>query len=139
VLRACEALAYGCTQTTVLVTHGVHHLSSADKVIVMDAGIITHFGSFEEMREADATFALASAAGDPQNRAVAIKASATAATVVDEEEDEELQWTSEPMSRRAAYTFYMKCTGVLRGCGLFVLIAVWNAASIFAPAYLSSA
>jgi ABC-type sugar transport system ATPase subunit len=139
VLGACEALAYGCTQTTVLVTHGVHHLSSADKVIVMDAGIITHFGSFEEMREADATFALASAAGDPQNRAVAIKASATAATVVDEEEDEELQWTSEQMSRRAAYTFYMKCTGVLRVCGLFVLIAVWNAASIFAPAYLSSA
>ncbi|KAJ7364775.1 P-loop containing nucleoside triphosphate hydrolase protein, partial [Mycena albidolilacea] len=124
-------------KTTVLVTHGVHHLPSADKVIVMDAGIITHFGSFEEMCEADATFALASVAGDPQNRAVAVKASATAATVVDEEEDEELQWTSEQMSRRAAYTFYMKCTGVLRVCGLFVLIAVWNAAAIFAPAYLS--
>ncbi|KAJ7899195.1 P-loop containing nucleoside triphosphate hydrolase protein [Mycena olivaceomarginata] len=36
-------------KTTVLVTHGIHHLPSADKVIVMEAGTITHFGSFEEL------------------------------------------------------------------------------------------
>ncbi|KAJ7803443.1 P-loop containing nucleoside triphosphate hydrolase protein [Mycena olivaceomarginata] len=51
-------------KTTVLVTHGIHHLPSADKVIVMEAGTITHFGSFEEVRDAGAVFALASTAGE---------------------------------------------------------------------------
>ncbi|KAJ6470710.1 hypothetical protein DFH09DRAFT_1477440 [Mycena vulgaris] len=49
-------------KTTVLVTYAVRHLPSADKVIVMDAGKITHFGSFEEVHDAGATFALASTA-----------------------------------------------------------------------------
>ncbi|KAJ7869699.1 P-loop containing nucleoside triphosphate hydrolase protein [Mycena olivaceomarginata] len=126
-------------KTVVLVTHGVHHLPSADKVIIMDAGTITHFGSFEEVREAGATFALASAMGeaDTEKGAVAVKEGATAATVVDEEEDEELNWASEQTSRRAAYAFYIKCTGVIRACGLFALITIWSAIGIFATAYLS--
>ncbi|KAJ6527171.1 P-loop containing nucleoside triphosphate hydrolase protein [Mycena capillaripes] len=124
-------------KTTMLVTHGVHHLPSADKVIIMDAGKITHFGSFEEVRDAGATFALASTAGKASTAHMVGKESATAATVVDEEEDEELTWTIEQSSRRGAYAFYMKCTGVWRACGLFALITLWSGMGIFATGYLS--
>ncbi|KAF7360909.1 hypothetical protein MSAN_01120800 [Mycena sanguinolenta] len=126
-------------KTTVLVTHGVHHLPSADKVVVMDAGTITHFGSFEEVRDAGATFALASANGetDVESGRVAVKEGATAATVVDEEVDEELNWAHEQVSRMGAYAFYMKCTGVVRASGLFALITIWSGIGIFVTAYLS--
>ncbi|KAJ7924025.1 P-loop containing nucleoside triphosphate hydrolase protein [Mycena leptocephala] len=125
-------------KTTVLVTHGVHHLPSADKVIVMDVGKITHFGSFEQVRDAGATFALTSA-GElaAKNGQVVAKEAATATTVVDEENDEELNWTREQASRRSAYAFYMKCTGVLRACGLLLLITIWSGTQIFAMVYLS--
>jgi energy-coupling factor transporter ATP-binding protein EcfA2 len=130
---------YGRAQTTVLVTHGVHHLPSADKVIVMDMGKITHFGSFEQVRDAGAMFALTSAGelAATNGQAVA-KEAATAPTVVDEEKDEELNWTREQASRRSAYAFYMKCTGVLRVCGLLLLITIWSGTQIFAMVYLSS-
>ncbi|KAJ7827389.1 P-loop containing nucleoside triphosphate hydrolase protein [Mycena leptocephala] len=125
-------------KTTVLVTHGVHHLPSADKVIVMEAGKITHFGSFEEVRDAGAAFALASnAAGDAAHGQVVGKESATAATVDDEEEDEELQWTNEQASRTGAYAFYIECTGVVQTCGVFALITMWSGIGIFSTAYLS--
>ncbi|KAJ7880551.1 ABC transporter type 1, transmembrane domain-containing protein [Mycena olivaceomarginata] len=129
---------YGRAQTTVLVTHGVHHLPIADKVIVMDAGKITHFGSFEQVRDAGATFALTSA-GElaAKNGQVVAKKAATAPTVVDEEKDEELNWTREQASRWSAYAFYMKCTGVLRTCGLLLLITIWSGTQIFAMVYLS--
>ncbi|KAF8145077.1 P-loop containing nucleoside triphosphate hydrolase protein [Mycena galopus ATCC 62051] len=128
-------------KTTVLVTHGIHHLPSADKVIVMDAGTITHFGSFEEVRDAGAMFALASTVGaaDAGNRNIqlAVKESATAADVVDEEEDQELNWTLEQASRTSAYGFYIRCTGVFRAAGMFALIAMWSGSAIFMTAYLS--
>ncbi|KAJ6527114.1 P-loop containing nucleoside triphosphate hydrolase protein [Mycena capillaripes] len=124
-------------KTTMLVTHGVHHLPSADKVIIMDAGKITHFGTFEEVRDAGATFALASTAGEAGTAHVVGKETATAATVVDEEEDEELTWTIEQSSRRGAYAFYMRCTGVWRACGLFALITLWSGMGILATGYLS--
>ncbi|KAJ7710388.1 P-loop containing nucleoside triphosphate hydrolase protein [Mycena rosella] len=125
-------------KTTVLVTHGVHHLPSADKVIVMDIGKIAHFGSFEEVRDAGATFALTSA-GElaAKNGQVVAMEAATAPTVVDEEKDEELNWTREQASRRSSYAFYMKCTGVLRACGLLLLITIWSGTQIFAMVYLS--
>jgi hypothetical protein len=117
----------------------VHHLPSADKVIIMEAGKITHFGSFEEVRDAGAAFALASnTAGDAPHSQVADKEGATEATVDDEEEDEELQWRNEQASRTRAYAFYMKCTGVVRACGLFALIMMWSGVGIFSTAYLSS-
>jgi ABC-type sugar transport system ATPase subunit len=130
---------YGRAQTTVLVTHGVHHLPIADKVIVMDAGKITHFGSFEQVRDAGATFALTSA-GElaAKNGQVVAKKAATAPTVVDEEKDEELNWTREQASRWSAYAFYTKCTGVLRASGLLLLITIWSGTQIFAMVYLSS-
>ncbi|KAJ6612057.1 P-loop containing nucleoside triphosphate hydrolase protein [Mycena sp. CBHHK59/15] len=126
-------------KTTILVTHGIHHLANADKVIVMDAGTITHFGSFEEVRDAGATFVLASIAeADAGNSQMAVIEGATAVTVVDEEEDEELNWTKEQASRRGAYAFYMKCTGVVRSFGLFALVAVWSGIGVFTTtAYLS--
>ncbi|KAJ6550467.1 P-loop containing nucleoside triphosphate hydrolase protein [Mycena vulgaris] len=126
-------------RTTVLVTHGIHHLPSADKVIVMDAGTITHFGSFEEVRDAGATFVLASTAGEANagNSPLAVKESATAADVVDEEEDEELNWTLEQASRTSAYAFYIRCTGVFRATGMFALIAMWSGSAILMTAYLS--
>jgi ABC-type sulfate/molybdate transport systems ATPase subunit len=130
---------YRGAQTTVLVTHGVHHLPSADKVIVMDIGKITHFGSFEQVRDAGATFALTSA-GElaTKNGHIVAKEAATAPAVVDEENDEESNWTREQASRRSAYAFYMKCTGVLRACGLLLLITIWSGTQIFAMVYLSS-
>ncbi|KAJ6522258.1 P-loop containing nucleoside triphosphate hydrolase protein [Mycena capillaripes] len=126
-------------KTTVLVTHGIHHLPSADKVIVMDAGTIAHFGSFEEVRDAGATFALASTAGEANagNSQLAVKERATAADVVDEEEDEELNWTLEQASRTGAYAFYIRCTGVFRATGMFALIAMWSGSAVFMTAYLS--
>ncbi|KAJ7216700.1 P-loop containing nucleoside triphosphate hydrolase protein [Mycena rebaudengoi] len=126
-------------KTAVLVTHGIHHLPSADKVIIMDTGRITHFGSFEEVRDAGATFALASAAAeaDAGNGQALAKESATAAIVVDDEEDEELNWVIEQSSRMGAYAFYIKCTGVVRACSMFALITVWSGFSVFVTAYLS--
>ncbi|KAJ7833676.1 P-loop containing nucleoside triphosphate hydrolase protein [Mycena leptocephala] len=126
-------------KTTVLVTHGVHHLPTADKVIIMDAGKIAHFGSFEEVRDAGAAFALASGAAeaDASRGQVGVKESVTAATVDDEEEDEELQWTNERASRTGAYAFYIKCTGVVRTSSFFALITVWSGVGVFATVYLS--
>ncbi|KAJ7139196.1 P-loop containing nucleoside triphosphate hydrolase protein [Mycena epipterygia] len=126
-------------KTTVLVTHGVHHLPSADKVIIMDSGKITHFGSFEEVRDAGATFALASTAveTDAGKSQVEVKQNASEATVVDEEKEEEEAWTSEQASRRGAYAFYAKCTGYFQTVSLFALITVWSAVGLFATAYLS--
>ncbi|KAF8171015.1 P-loop containing nucleoside triphosphate hydrolase protein [Mycena galopus ATCC 62051] len=126
-------------KTTVLVTHGVHHLPSADKVIVMDAGMITHFGFFEEVRDAGATFALASTAEDidAANGGTVMKESATATFVVDDEEDEDLQWANEQASRIGAYAFYIKCTGVARAAVMLVLIVIWSGSSVLATGYLS--
>ncbi|KAF7334709.1 hypothetical protein MVEN_02301600 [Mycena venus] len=132
-------------KTTVLVTHGVHHLPSADKVIVMDSGTITHFGSFEEVRDAGATFALASLAREESDTGTGhlevkeVKESAPAAgtVVAEEDEDEELIWANEQASRSSAYAFYIRCTGIFRTCGLFALIAVWSGMGIFGTAYLS--
>ncbi|KAJ7031461.1 P-loop containing nucleoside triphosphate hydrolase protein [Mycena alexandri] len=124
-------------KTTVLVTHGVHHLPSADKVIIMDAGTITHFGSFEEVRDAGATFALAATTGNAGHGEVMTKESATAATITDEELDEELNWNIEQSSRNGAYAFYIKCTGVIRVGIFFTLIVIWSSIGIFSTAYLS--
>ncbi|KAJ7747845.1 P-loop containing nucleoside triphosphate hydrolase protein [Mycena metata] len=124
-------------KTTVLVTHGVHHLPSADRVIIMDAGTITHFGSFEEVRDAGATFALASTAGDSSHDQVMTKETATAATITDEELDEELNWNIEQSSKNGAYTFYMKCTGLVWVGLYFTLIVLWSSIGIFSTAYLS--
>ncbi|KAJ6465983.1 P-loop containing nucleoside triphosphate hydrolase protein [Mycena vulgaris] len=111
----------------------------ADKVIVMDAGKITHFGSFEEVRDAGATFALASAAVEAGagKGQVAAKQNATEATVVDEEKEEEEAWSSEQASRRGAYTFYAKCTGFIQTGSLLALITLWSGVGLFATAYLS--
>ncbi|KAJ6476005.1 P-loop containing nucleoside triphosphate hydrolase protein [Mycena vitilis] len=125
-------------KTTVLVTHGVHHLPSADKVIILDKGEMTHFGTFEEVRDAGATFALASTTGGSgAGHTVASKEGGTAATIVDEEADEELNWTIEQSSRLGAYAFYIRMTGVVRACGLFALITLWSSNGVFATAYLS--
>ncbi|KAJ7079446.1 P-loop containing nucleoside triphosphate hydrolase protein [Mycena belliarum] len=126
-------------KTTVLVTHGVHHLPDADKVIVMDAGTITHFGTFEEVRDSGATFALASVAGaaGAGGHGGAATANAGEAVVVDEEKEEEEAWNAEQASRRGAYTFYAKCTGFARTGGLFALVTGWSGIGLFAPAYLS--
>ncbi|KAJ7036384.1 P-loop containing nucleoside triphosphate hydrolase protein [Mycena alexandri] len=126
-------------KTTVLVTHGVHHLPSADKVIVMNSGTITNFGSFAEVRDAGAMFALASTARDTDTskRQVKDHENATEATVVDEENEEEEAWGSEQRSRGGAYIFYAKCTGFFRTGCLLVIIAAESGVGIFSPAYLS--
>ncbi|KAJ7454282.1 P-loop containing nucleoside triphosphate hydrolase protein [Mycena galericulata] len=127
-------------KTTVLVTHGIHHLPSADKVIVMDAGKITHFGSFEDVRDAGATFALASTAvetGHGKAQAAEKQGSAEVTTVVDEEKEEEEAWNSEQASRRGAYAFYVKCTGFFQTGVLLTFITTWSGVGLFATAYLS--
>ncbi|KAJ7505071.1 P-loop containing nucleoside triphosphate hydrolase protein [Mycena galericulata] len=126
-------------KTTVLVTHGIHRLPIADKIIVMDAGRITHFGSFEQVRDAGATLALASTELNAGKSEATVKKQNTAevTTVVDEEEEEEEAWSSEQASRRGAYTFYAKCTGFVRTTGFLALITVWSGIGIFSPAYLA--
>jgi hypothetical protein len=107
----------------------------------MDAGKITHFGSFEQVRDAGATFALASTAGDANTgkNQIATKQNATEATVIDEEKDEEEAWISEQASRSGAYTFYAKCTGFLHTGTVLTFITIWSGVGLFATAYLSSA
>ncbi|KAK7017726.1 P-loop containing nucleoside triphosphate hydrolase protein [Favolaschia claudopus] len=125
-------------KTTVLVTHGIHHLPNADKVIVMDAGTITHSGTFEEVRDAGAHFAMNTGNGEAEKAVVAAKEAVTAAAVVeDEEEEEELNWANEQTSRMAAYAFYIQCSGVVRTGILFAVIAAGSAAGIFVSAYPS--
>ncbi|KAJ7186396.1 P-loop containing nucleoside triphosphate hydrolase protein [Mycena filopes] len=124
-------------KTTVLVTHGVQHLPSADKVIIMNSGTIIHFGSFDEVRDAGATFALASTMREASASQIEVKEGATAATVTDEEEDEELNWNIEQSSRNGAYAFYLRCTGVGRMAVLLTLIVLWTSAGVFSTAYLS--
>ncbi|KAJ7215431.1 P-loop containing nucleoside triphosphate hydrolase protein [Mycena pura] len=125
-------------KTTVLITHGIHHLPSADKVIVMDVGTISHFGSLDEVRAAGATFALASFSGEAENGQVADKENATAATVVeDDEEEEELNWAIEQVSTLDPYEFYSKCTGVARSFSLIGLITLGSGFGIFVMAYPS--
>jgi hypothetical protein len=97
------------------------------------------FLSREKVRDAGATFALASTAGEATHDQVLAKEDATAATVVEEEQNEELYWAHEQTSRRSAYAFYIKCTGVAMACGLFALIAVWSGLGLFSMVYLSSA
>ncbi|KAJ7759637.1 P-loop containing nucleoside triphosphate hydrolase protein [Mycena metata] len=124
-------------KTTVLVTHGVHHLPSADKVIIMEAGTVAHFGSFEDVRDAGATFALASSIGEAVHGDRITKEAATTATIIDEEQDEELNWNIEQASRNGAYAFYVKCTGVVR-VGIFLAFVVMMTATMgFSMIYLS--
>ncbi|KAJ6492691.1 hypothetical protein DFH09DRAFT_1290842 [Mycena vulgaris] len=127
-------------RTTVLVTHGVHHLPSADKVIIMDSGKITHFGSFEQVRDAGARFALASTAveaGAEESPVMAKENGTETTVVVDEEKDEEEAWSFEQASRRGAYAFYAKCTGFFQTAALLALIAAWSGTELFSTAYLS--
>ncbi|KAJ6526464.1 P-loop containing nucleoside triphosphate hydrolase protein [Mycena capillaripes] len=125
-------------KTTVLVTHGIHHLSNADKVVVMAAGMISHFGSFEEVRDAGTIFALDSIVeADAGKGQMAVSESATGADVVDEEEDEELNWTKEQASRTGAYAFYVRCTGGFRAFSMFAVIAVWVGIRLSTTGYLS--
>ncbi|KAJ7031487.1 P-loop containing nucleoside triphosphate hydrolase protein, partial [Mycena alexandri] len=125
-------------KTTVLVTHGVHHLPSADKVIIVDAGTITHFGSFEEVRDAGATFLLASLGDDAGGNSQGVsKRSATPAAIPDEEEDEEVNWSIGQASRSSVYMFYAKCTGFVRMGGFLTLLVTWSSVSLFSTAYLS--
>ncbi|KAK7018259.1 P-loop containing nucleoside triphosphate hydrolase protein [Favolaschia claudopus] len=125
-------------KTTVLVTHGIHHLPNADKVIVMDAGTITHWGTFEAVRDAGAHFALNTGNGEAEKAVVAAKEAVTAAAVVeDDEEEEELNWANEQTSRMAAYAFYIQCSGVVRTGIFLAVIAAGSAAGIFVSAYPS--
>ncbi|KAJ7717538.1 P-loop containing nucleoside triphosphate hydrolase protein [Mycena maculata] len=95
-------------------------------------GTITHFGSFEQVRDAGATFALASTAASGG------QANSTEATIIDEEKEEEEAWNSEQASRRGAYAFYVKCTGFFQTTSLLTLITVWSGIGLFSTAYLSS-
>jgi predicted cobalt transporter CbtA len=106
----------------------------------MDAGTLTHFGSFEQVLDASTAFALASAAveGDAGKSRVAVAQNATEATVVDEEKEEEEAWNSEQASRRGAYKFYANCTGFVRTGILLAIITVSSGVSLFSTAYLSS-
>ncbi|KAJ7644824.1 P-loop containing nucleoside triphosphate hydrolase protein [Roridomyces roridus] len=145
-LFGSEGLLKG--QTTVLVTHGIHHLPDAAKVIVMEAGTISHFGTFEQVRDSGATFALASNGGKSNghgngNGHAAVQkpgggaVAAEVTTVVDEEKEEEKAWNTERASRRGAYTFYAKCTGYGHSAVVIGVITVSSTVGLFATGYLS--
>ncbi|KAJ7624899.1 P-loop containing nucleoside triphosphate hydrolase protein [Roridomyces roridus] len=123
-------------RTVVLVTHAIHHLSKADKVIVMESGRVAHFGSFEQVRAAGATFALASLAVEAKAQVMA-EQNSTEATIVDEEKEEEEAWSAEQISRRGAYLFYAKCAGYVQIAILGGFILGWGLANVSAVVYLS--
>lgn len=80
----------------------------------MDAGKITHFGSFEEVRDAGAAFALAAKTGTSKE----LEAQSTETTKSDEmevaeEEDEEMLWENGKTSKWGAYAFFFSAVGPL--------------------------
>ncbi|KAK7045035.1 P-loop containing nucleoside triphosphate hydrolase protein [Favolaschia claudopus] len=135
-------------KTTILVTHGIHHLSSADKVLVMAGGTITHFGTFEQVREAGATLALINTAAEaelttaPGNDQLAVqKEAATASSAaqdefIDEDEEAEMEWVNERESRMGAYAFYARCTGVWRAGSVVAFITMWSMTGIATTAFM---
>ncbi|KAK7008519.1 hypothetical protein R3P38DRAFT_2643731 [Favolaschia claudopus] len=145
-LFGSEGLLKG--KTTVLVTHGIHHLSSADKVLVMAGGTITHFGTFEEVREAGATLALINTAAEaelataPGKDQLAVRKEATIASsaaqdeFIDEDEEAEIEWVNERESRMGAYAFYARCTGVWRAGSVVAFITIWSTTGIATTAFM---
>jgi len=80
----------------------------------MDAGRITHFGSFEEVRDAGAAFALAARAGTSHKvEAQSTETKKSDEMQVAEEEDEEMLWEKSKTSRWGAYTFFFAAVGPL--------------------------
>ena len=80
----------------------------------MDAGRITHFGSFEEVRDAGAAFALAARAGtshEVEAQTTEIKSSDE--MQIAEEEDEEMLWEKSKTSKWGAYRFFFTAVGPL--------------------------
>ena len=80
----------------------------------MDAGRITHFGSFEEVRDAGAAFALAARAGTSHKvEAQSTETKKSEEMQVAEEEDEEMLWEKSKTSKWGAYAFFFAAAGPL--------------------------
>ncbi len=57
-LKIAKLIITSCFgQTRILVTHGVHWLPMVDHVIVLNDGVITDAGSYEELMSRDGHFA----------------------------------------------------------------------------------
>lgn len=122
-----------------LVSHSSHRLPSADKVLVLASGKVTHYGSFEEARNAGATFALASKAGQAVKPTEDIVKAYTnfPDILTEDEEDEELTWASEQAPKYAVYKLYLKCTGGWYASMLIMLVMLSNATGLGSNGYLT--
>lgn len=121
-------------------SHSIHHLPAADKVIVLESGLITHFGSFEEVRDAGATFALASNQAGETSKSTEdiVKADTLISEVMTEDvDDEALVWAAEQGPKYSAYNFYWRCTGSWLASTLIAAIVLTSAVQLGSNGYLT--
>lgn len=101
-------------QTCLLVTHAIHRLAAAHRIMILDSGRVTHFDSFstllaQNVPVVQSTRADENESSTKQDGGADFKA--IEAEREDEEEDEELKWASESQSKLEAYKFFARSTG----------------------------
>ncbi|KAL7413440.1 P-loop containing nucleoside triphosphate hydrolase protein [Mrakia frigida] len=122
-------------KTVVLITHGIQHLPSADKVIVMASGKISQFGTFEQVRDSGNPFQqrrrCTSRGNEKRSQGVEAEKSkkddSLDSILQDEEVDEELLWSNDKNRKTAAFKFFFSAVGV-RGCFLLSVFVILLAA-----------
>lgn len=97
--------------TRASVLHSLHH---ADRVIVLDDGVCTHMGTFEEVKSQGAVFALAARkASEDEVEDTSTKESGFEVDNADEMEEtnEELLWKKDQASKLGVYRFFFQQAG----------------------------
>ena len=110
-------------KTSVLVTHAIQHLERADKVLVLNEGKVTHFGTFTELRESGEAYALAATAGKDLETQY-VKADVAPPIDEGEDEDEEMLWTNDSTRKGDALRFFFGAVGPIGTFGLLALLVV---------------
>lgn len=124
-------------QTVVLVTHNLHHLSSADNIIVLDSGKITHVGSYAEVQRSGADLQVASATVNKQTLATNEQEDPKAEEVLEAmEEGDDDEMLGEPSSRWPLYRVVFQATGLWRSLLCIGAILVLAGARVAVQFYL---
>lgn len=129
------------SQTTVLVTHAIHRLPSAHRIIVLESGSISHFCSFAELQGHDLALIKSvreeakQAEADPAGK-VAKDAFEAQEGEADEEEDEEMSWSES--SKLGAYRFFVRSAGPRNVLLSAVLLLSYPAVNMGLQGYLKA-
>lgn len=110
-------------KTTILVTHAIQHLERADKVLVLDQGKVTHFGTFTELRDSGEAYALAATAGKDLETQY-VKADTVPPIDEGEDQDEEMLWTNDSTRKGDALKFFFGAVGPMGTFGLLALLVL---------------